>query len=176
MSRAALGFMMGFGGVKLAKKTQVPDFIKEGRAKKLGIDDEEDLSVASYLAKLFVDGYKVPKVVKEIETRDLEGLRNKIELEFFRIYQQANQLSTDERKVLYNLLEGDIKFNVVPKDLAKLGKKARNQITKITQMYIDAGLITEETALRNIERYIKRSYGGKEVSKIGSELRAKRCS
>ena len=174
MSRAALGFMMGFGGVKLAKKTQVPDFIKQGRAAKLGVDDvEQDLSVASYLAKLFVDGYKVPKVVKEIETRDLEGLRNKIELEFFRIYQQANQLSTDERKVLYNLLEGDIKFNVVPKDLAKIGKKARNQITKITQMYIDAGLITEETALRNIERYIKRSYGGKEVSKIGSELRAR---
>ena len=40
-------------------------------------------------------------------------------------------------------------------------------------MYIDAGLITEETALRNIERYIKRSYGGKETSKIGSELRAR---
>ena len=100
MSRAALGFMMGFGGVKLAKKTQVPGFIKEGRAKKLGMPVEEDLSVASYLAKLFVDGYKVPKVLKEIETRDLEGLRNKIELEFFRIYQQANQLSTDERKVL----------------------------------------------------------------------------
>jgi len=173
-SRAGLGFMMGYGGVKFAKKTQVPDFIKEGRAKKLGVDDiEEDLSVASYLAKLFVDGYKVPKVVKEIETRDLEGLRNKIELEFFRIYQQANQLSNDERKVLYNLLEGDIKFNDVPKDLGQLGKKARNQITKITQMYIDAGLITEETALRNIERYIKRSYGGKETSKIGSELRAR---
>ena len=174
MSRAALGFMMGYGGVKLAKKTQVPDFIKEGRAAKLGTDDiEQDLSVASYLAKLFVDGYKVPKVVKEIETRDLEGLRNKIELEFFRIYQQANQLSTDERKVLYNLLEGDIKFNVVPKDIAKIGKKARDQITKITNMYIQAGLITEETALRNIERYIKRSYGGRDVSKIGSELRAR---
>lgn len=173
-SRAGLGFMMGYGGVKFAKKTQVPDFIKEGRAKKLEIDDiEEDLSVASYLAKLFVDGYKVPKVVKEIETRDLEGLRNKIELEFFRIYQQANQLSNDERKVLYNLLEGDIKFNDVPKDLGQLAKKARNQITKITQMYIDAGLITEETALRNIERYVKRSYGGKETSKIGSELRAR---
>ena len=40
-------------------------------------------------------------------------------------------------------------------------------------MYIDAGLITEETALRNIERYIKRSYGGKDLSKIGSELRAR---
>jgi len=174
MSRAALGFMMGYGGVKLAKKTQVPDFIKEGRAKRLGTDDvEQDLSVASYLAKLFVDGYKVPKIVKEIETKDLEGLKNKIELEFFRIYQQANQLSTGERKVLYNLLEGDIKFNDVPKDFGQLAKKARNQITKITQMYIDAGLITEETALRNIERYIKRSYGGKEVSKIGSELRAR---
>ena len=34
-------------------------------------------------------------------------------------------------------------------------------------MYIDAGLITEETALRNIERYVKRSYGGKEASKLG---------
>ena len=31
---------MGYGGVKFAKKTQVPDFIKEGRAKKLGVDDE----------------------------------------------------------------------------------------------------------------------------------------
>ena len=71
------------------------------------------------------------------------------------------------------LLEGDIKFNVVPKDLANIAKQARNQITKITQMYVDAGLITEETALRNIERYIKRSYGGKELSKIGSELRAR---
>ena len=40
-------------------------------------------------------------------------------------------------------------------------------------MYIQAGLITEETALRNIERYIKRSYGGRDVSKIGSELRAR---
>ena len=174
LSRAALGFMMGYGGVKLAKKTQVPDFVKESRAKKLGIDSvEEDLSVASFLAKAFVDGFKVPKIVKELETDSLEGLRNKIELEFFRIYQQANQLTTDERKVLYNLLEGDIKFNDVPKDLGQLGKKARKQITKITQMYIDAGLITEETAQRNIERYIKRSYGGKDVSKIGSELRAR---
>jgi len=173
-SRAALGFMMGYGGVKLAKKTQVPDFVKESRAKKLGIDSvEEDLSVASFLAKAFVDGFKVPKIVKELETESLEGLRNKIDIEFFRIYQQANQLTTDERKVLYNLLEGDIKFNDVPKDLGQLGKKARKQITKITQMYIDAGLITEETAQRNIERYIKRSYGGKDVSKIGSELRAR---
>ena len=172
-SRAALGFMMGFGGVKLAKKTQVPDFIKERRAKVLDMSVEEDLSIASYLAKMFVDGYKVPKVVKEIETEDLQGLRNKIELEFFRIFQRANQLSTDERKVLYNLLEGDIKFDVVPKDLAKIAKTARKQITRITQMYIDAGLITEETALRNIERYVKRSYGGKEISKIGSELRAR---
>jgi hypothetical protein len=173
-SRAALGFMMGYGGIKLAKKTQVPDFIKESRRQKLGLDDvEQDLSVASFLAKAFVDGYKVPKVVKELETKSLEGLRNKIELSFLRIYQQANQLTTDERKVLYNLLEGDIKYNDVPKDLAQLAKKARNQITKITQMYIDAGLISEETALRNIERYVKRTYGGKETSKIGSELRAR---
>jgi len=172
-SRAGLGFMMGFGGAKIAKKVQVPDIIKQRRAKALGMDVEEDLSVASYLAKNFVDGFKVPKKLKELETEDLEGLKNKIELSFFRIYQEANQLSTKERQVLYNLLEGDIKYNVVPKDLANIAKKARKQITKITNMYIQAGLITEETALRNIERYIKRSYGGKELSKIGSELRAR---
>jgi len=172
-SRAGLGFMMGFGGARFAKKTQVPDFIKERRALGMGIDVEEDLSIASYLAKNFVDGYNVPKVLKDLETKDLEGLRNKIELQFYRIYQEANQLSTDERKVLYNLLEGDIKYNVVPKDLQRIAKKARNQITKITNMYIQAGLITEETALRNIQRYIKRSYGGKDLAKIGSELRAR---
>ena len=172
-SRAGLGFMMGFGGARFAKKTQVPDFIKERRALGQGIDVEEDLSIASYLAKNFVDGYNVPKVLKDLETKDLEGLRNKIELQFYRIYQEANQLSTDERKVLYNLLEGDIKYNVVPKDLQRIAKKARNQITKITNMYIQAGLITEETALRNIQRYIKRSYGGKDLAKIGSELRAR---
>jgi len=172
-SRAGLGFMMGFGGARFAKKTQVPDFIKERRALGMGIDVEEDLSIASYLAKNFVDGYNVLKVLKDLETKDLEGLRNKIELQFYRIYQEANQLSTDERKVLYNLLEGDIKYNVVPKDLQRIAKKARNQITKITNMYIQAGLITEETALRNIQRYIKRSYGGKDLAKIGSELRAR---
>ena len=172
-SRAALGFMMGFGGVKFAKKTQVPQALKDARAEKLGMPVEEDLSIASFLAKGLVDGYKVPKVIKKLETEDLEGLKNKIELSFLRIFQEANQLSSSERKVLYNLLEGDIKFDVVPKDLARIAKKARGNITKITQMYIDAGLITEETALRNIERYIKRSYGGKDISKIGSELRAR---
>jgi hypothetical protein len=138
-SRAALGFMMGFGGVKFAKKTQVPQALKDARAEKLGMPVEEDLSIASFLAKGLVDGYKVPKVIKKLETEDLEGLKNKIELSFLRIFQEANQLSSSERKVLYNLLEGDIKFDVVPKDLARIAKKARGNITKITQMYIDAG-------------------------------------
>ena len=46
--------------------------------------------------------------------QDLEGLKNKIELEFFDM-QQANQLSNDERKVLYNLLEGDINLMMFQK-------------------------------------------------------------
>ena len=36
----------------------------------------------------------------DLETKDLAGLKNKIEMEFLRIYQEANQLTTGERKVV----------------------------------------------------------------------------
>jgi len=162
--RAAVGFMMGMGGVAVGRRVKAPKFVAKG---------EEDLSMTGYIAKMFVDGYKVPSKVKDLETKDLAGLKNKIEMQFLRIYQEANQLTTGERKVLYNILEGDIKANVAPKDLANIAKKARKQITKITQMYVDAGLITEETALRNIQRYVKRTYGGQPLAGIASELKAR---
>ena len=162
--RAAVGFMMGMGGVAVGRRVKAPKILAPG---------EEDLSMTGYLAKMFVDGYKVPPKVKELEMQDLAGFKNKIEMQFLRIYQEANQLTTGERKVLYNILEGDIKANVAPKDLAKIAGKARKQITKVTQMYVDAGLITEETALRNIERYVKRTYGGKPLAGIASELKAR---
>ena len=71
------------------------------------------------------------------------------------------------------MLEGDIKYDVPSKTLNKIAKEARENITAVTQMYIQAGLITEETALRNINRYIKRTYGGNELAKIGSELKVR---
>ena len=163
-SRAAVGFMMGMGGVAVGRRIKAPKTLAKG---------DEDLSMTGYLAKMFVDGYKVPSKVKDLETLNLSGFKNKIEIQFLKIYQEANQLTTGERKVLYNILEGDIKANVAPKDLANIAKKARNQITKITQMYIDAGLITEETALRNLQRYLKRTYGGQPIAAIGSELKAR---
>ena len=45
------------------------------------------------------------------------GLRGKIELQALRIAQKANQLTPDEKKILYNMLEGDIKYPVGVKAL-----------------------------------------------------------
>ena len=164
LNRAVLGFMAGAAGMKGLRAAKIP-----GTA----VGKQDEISLATYLGRAFIDEFKLPKEIAKLKAIDLGGLRGKIELEAIRIAQKAQQLTPDEKKVLYNMLEGDIKFDVGVKELDNLSKKARENINDVTQMYVDAGLITEETALRNIERYIKRSYGGKDLAKIGSELRAR---
>ena len=163
MSRAALGFMAGFSGMHIAKKD----------ATKFSFRGTEYKNVADFLGRNFIDMYKIPPIVKKLKAEDLGGLRGKIELEALRIAQEANQLSIGERRVLYNILEGDIAYGVAPKDLDKIAKKARDNISRISQMFIDAGLLTEETVVRNLQRYLRRTYGGKELNKIGSDLKAR---
>ena len=85
----------------------------------------------------------------------------------------ASQLTLDERKILYNVLEGDIAYDVAPKAIAKLGKEARERIDAISQQYIDAGILTAETVQRNIKRYIRRAYAGEDLAKLGSDLKAR---
>jgi len=155
--RAVLGFMAGAAGMHVGGKVKLAD----------------GLTINEFLGKNLIDGYKLPKEIKKLQAEDLGGLRGKLELDALRIAQQAQQLTVDERRVLYNMLEGDITYTVPSKTLNKIAKDARKNITKVTQMYVDAGLITEETALRNIQRYIRRTYGGEDLSKIGSELRAR---
>ena len=156
-SRAVRGFVAGFAGMHVGRKIKVSD----------------DLTVAGFLGKNFVDGFKMPKEIKKLEAIDLGGLRGKLELEALRIAQKAQQLTIDERRVLHNMLDGDATYHVPSKTLNKIAKEARENITAVTQMYIQAGLITEETALRNINRYIKRTYGGNDLAKIGSELKVR---
>jgi hypothetical protein len=156
-SRAVLGFMAGAAGMHVGGKVKIAD----------------DLTLTQFLGKNLIDGYKLPKEIKKLQAEDLGGLRGKLELDALRIAQEAQQLTVDERRVLYNMLEGDITYDVPSKTLNRIAKKARENITKVTQMYIQAGLITEETALRNIQRYIRRTYGGEDLAKIGSELRAR---
>ena len=159
-SRAAIGFMAGFAGMYGAKNIKVGD-------------DADKLSLATYLGRAFVDGFKMPAEIAKLKAMDLGGLRGKIEMEALRGAQMASQLTLDERKILYNVLEGDIAYDVAPKAIAKLGKEARERIDKISQQYIDAGILTPETVQRNIKRYIRRSYAGEDLAKLGSDLKAR---
>ena len=74
------------------------------------------LFVCAYLLLIFVYFYLFfffnDTATTEIYTLSLHDALPiyKIELSFLRIFQEANQLSSSERKVLYNLLEGDIKI------------------------------------------------------------------
>ena len=164
LSRAVLGFMAGAAGMKGLRTAKIP-----GTA----VGKQDDLSIATYLGRAFIDGFKLPKEIAKLKAIDLGGLRGKIELQALRIAQKANQLTPDEKKILYNMLEGDIQYPVGIKALDNLSKEARENINGVTQMYIDAGLITEETALRNIKRYLRRSYAGDPPAKLGSDLKAR---
>ena len=153
--------MAGAAGMKGLRAAKIP-----GTA----VGKQDEISLATYLGRAFIDEFKLPKEIAKLKAIDLGGLRGKIELEAIRIAQKAQQLTPDEKKVLYNMLEGDIKFDVGVKELDNLSKKARENINDVTQMYVDAGLITEETALRNIGRYIKRSNVVKELKKMQKDL------
>ena len=164
LNRAVLGFMAGAAGMKGLRAAKIP-----GTA----VGKQDEISLATYLGRAFIDEFKLPKEIAKLKAIDLGGLRGKIELEAIRIAQKAQQLTPDEKKVLYNMLEGDIKFDVGVKELDNLSKKARENINDVTQMYVDAGLITEETALRNIKRYLRRTYSGDPPAKLGSDLKAR---
>ena len=164
LSRAVLGFMAGAAGMKGLRTAKIP-----GTA----VGNQDDITIATYLGRAFIDGFKLPKEIAKLKAIDLGGLRGKIELEALRIAQKANQLTPDEKKILYNMLEGDIQYPVGVKALDNLKDEARENINGVTQMYIDAGIITEETALRNIKRYLRRSYAGDPPAKLGSDLKAR---
>ena len=107
----------------------------------------DDLKLSTYLARGLIDEFKLPHEIKKLKALDLGGLKGKLELDALRIAQKANQLTTDEKKVLYNMLEGDIKYPVPVKYLNTLAEEARKNIDDVGQMYVQTGLITEETFL-----------------------------
>ena len=92
--------MIGLTGMGGLRRVRIP-----GTA----VGKQDDITVATFLGRQFIDGFKLPKEIAKLKALDLGGLRGKIELEAMRIAQQANQLTPDEKKILYNMLEGDIK-------------------------------------------------------------------
>ena len=88
---------------------------------------------------------------------------------------QIKKLSEDERKILYNMLEGDIKYDVPSDKLVQLSKDARKLITATGQKYVDLDLLTKETFNTNKSRYLGRLYqkGDEpvELKSIGDDLK-----
>ena len=60
--------MAGFAGMYGAKNIKVGD-------------DADKLSLATYLGRGFVDGFKMPAEIAKLRAMDLGGLRGKIEIE-----------------------------------------------------------------------------------------------
>ena len=81
-------------------------------------------------------------------------------------------LSTDEQRLLLNLFEGDTTYGKIPKQLKLIDKEFREEATKLGQLMVDYGLISERTFKRNILTYLRRTYTSDDkLAKIGDELK-----
>jgi len=161
---SAVAGAVGLGGIKRIKVQRT--FGKEEEA----IEVTE--SVGDILGRNFIDGYKLPKDFKKLKG-EAQGFANHIGMRFSFLANKIKlQLQPDEQKILFNMLEGDIKYGLKPGTLNKLNKESRELITEIAQEYVDMGLISPQTFQRNKNIYLKRSYKGKlEDRPFGEELR-----
>jgi len=184
-SRAMYGFLAGASGMlavrnknisrgffKLADSMSGPISANSKTVTQKWLDDP-DLTIAGLLGRAFVDGYNLPKSFKQIEQDSFEGLKNMIVMDAMKMAGKVSQLTGDERKVLYNMLEGDIKYDVPAKFINELRDEARELIKNISQKYVDLGLITEETFKQNVEKYLRRAYAGQDVSRFADEIKAR---
>src|SRR5210317_1832625 len=161
---SAVAGAVGLGGIKRIKVQRT--FGKEEEA----IEVTE--SIGDILGRNFIDGYKLPKDFKKLKG-EAQGFANHIGMRFSFLANKIKlQLQPDEQKILFNMLEGDIKHSVKTKSLTGLKKESRDLITEIAQEYVDMGLISPQTFQRNKNIYLKRSYKGKlEDRPFGEELR-----
>ena len=184
--RAVLGFMAGASGILAVRNKNISnkffslaDKLAAGQA--VGVSnkvtqkwlDDPDLTIGGLLARGLIDGYKLPKEFKKIEAQSFKGLENMILIDSAKIAGKATQLTPDENKVLYNMLEGDIKYDVPAKYLNEMRDEGRAKITELSQKYVDLGLITDETMKTNIEKYLRRSYAGQNIGKFADEIKAR---
>jgi len=170
LGKAVIGALVGAGAIKGTKVVKIKKTFGKGEA----AQEEIQETLAEYLGRNFIDGYKLPKEFKLLKA-EAQGHSNHIASRFADIANKIkDNLTSDESKILFNMLEGDIRFTTAPTTLKKLNKEARDLITEIAQEYVDLGLITRETFERNKKIYLKRSYVDfEDTRKFGEELRTR---
>ena len=182
---ATLGALGGVAAKKkrFTKKVKILKTDESGKPVEEIVEQEQ--SFADILGRLFIDKYGLSENYKT-SLNNYDGTLNDIAGQFVRVAKKAAELDNNQRKVLYNMLEGDIKYKefladpnfvgppeVISKKLNTLKDEIRQLITDHGQRYVDLGLITKETFERNVKTYIGRLYRkyADNLIKVGDELK-----
>jgi hypothetical protein len=166
-SAAAIGFMagsVGVGGIK-----QIP--VTRKMLKGTDVEYDKKVSFGEVLARGIKDDYGLPADLKAAKNAS-RGFENKLADRFAQLAAKIEPLSTDEQRLLLNLFEADTTYGKIPNQLKLVNKEFRREVTKIGQMMVDFGLLSERTFKQNIQTYLRRTYTSDEsLAKVGDELK-----
>ena len=174
LGRMGIGFLAGAGGIKATKKVgQTKTFTR-----KFGEGQEDEVveiteSVHELLGRWFIDNYKMPANYKLLQA-SAQGHAAHIASRFSDIAIKIQKnLTEDESKILFNMLEGDNIFEVQSAAINNIAKDARKLITEIGQEYVDMGILNPATFADNKASYLKRTYSKykDDPREFGEELR-----
>ena len=174
LGRFGIGFLAGAGGIKATKKISKTTKVK----KTFGKNQEDETvevteSLYDLLGRYFIDNYKMPANYKELQA-SAQGHAAHIASRFSELAIKVNKnLTENESKVLFNMLEGDNIFKVQTETLNNLSKETRDLITEVAQEYVDMGILSPATFLKNRDIYLKRTYSKykDDPREFGEELR-----
>jgi len=169
LSGGVFGYLAGKAAMKAPVKSRKVQFVDdEGNTQTVEIKQR----LSDVLGRLFVDKYGLSKdYVKLLNKYD--GTQNSIASNFVRVAKKMQELNENERRILYNMLEGD---NITPVDtgvLKDLKVEARKLIDEMGQRYVDLGLITQKRFDENKGSYLGRLYTkyDDQIKQIGDELK-----
>ena len=160
--RALTRESFGFGPERLKK-------VKPGTEQDAG--KEISMTWTEFLGRQFIDKYNLPREFTKLR-QQAQGLGGTIADQFADLVKKAKLLNMDERKILYNMLEGEELVKVESSKIKNLSKEARDIITKYGQMYHDFGLLDKDVFQKNINSYLRRVYDNvDDIPKIGDDLK-----
>ncbi len=168
-AQAFTGAALGYGGIKFLK-SKTANQMGLVRRTKLGQPGEEVEFVETYpelFARWFVDRAGIPKNYRKFQI-DAQGLEYSLAGEMVKMAKLAEKLTPDENAILYNILSGDIAVKGTERSIVRLAAKTRGIIKRMSQKYIDLGMMSKETFKLNEGKYLMRIY--KDLEKVKKEI------
>ncbi len=154
-AQAFTGAALGYGGIKFLKSKTANQMGLVKRTK-LGQPGEEVEFVETYpelFARWFVDRAGIPKNYRQFQI-DAQGLEYSLAGEMVKMAKLAEKLTPDENAILYNILSGDIAVKGTERSIVRLAAKTRGIIKRMSQKYIDLGMMSKETFKLNEGKYL----------------------